>query len=64
MPETFDRTFAAAFVKGLSEQDQRELDELPGWMFKPFVVYVDTGDQGQSNKRSSPADSKFLTATN
>lgn len=51
MPGTFDRTFAAAFAKGLCERDQRELDELPGWMFKTFVIYVDTRDQGEANEK-------------
>jgi len=63
MSGTIDRTFAAAFVEGLSEPDQRELDELPGWMFKTFVIYVDTPDQGESNERYSPVDTRFLAVT-
>ncbi|RPA92763.1 ATP-dependent DNA ligase [Choiromyces venosus 120613-1] len=62
MPGTFDRTFAADFVKGLDELDQRELDELPGWMFKSLVIYVDMQDQGQANKNLKPPECLALFA--
>ncbi|CAZ83843.1 unnamed protein product [Tuber melanosporum] len=55
MPGAFDRTFASEFVKGLSEHDQRELGELPGWMFKTFVIYVDREGQGEVNENLKPS---------
>jgi DNA ligase-4 len=52
MPGNFDRTFAMDFIKGLDSHDQQELDGLPGWMFKNFVIYIDTPNQS-SNQSSN-----------
>lgn len=41
MPGTFDRAFAAQLVSDLGN-GHCEFGELPGWLFKDFVCYIDT----------------------
>lgn len=41
MPSTFDKAFAAQFVSDLDHHGHSEFDELPGWLFKNFVCYID-----------------------
>lgn len=52
MPGTFDRAFAAQFVSDLDHHGHSEFDELPGWLFKNFVCYIDIPKSGSRYSNS------------